>query len=49
MIGGSPGGHPIKFYTRRFGPEFNQPLALSVVSFSAIFNYVNVFSLFWNT
>ena len=49
VIGGSPGGHPIKFYTRRFGPEFNRPLTLSVVSFSAIFNYVNVFSLFWNT
>ena len=43
------GGTPIKFYKRRFGPEVNQPLTLSVVSFPAIFDYVNVFSLFWNT
>ena len=41
-----PVAHSIKFYTRRVRPEVDQPLTLSVVSFPAIFNYVNVFLCF---
>ena len=43
------GAQSIKFYTRRVCPEVDQPLTFFVVSFPAIFYYVNVFSLFWNT
>ena len=41
-----PGAHSIKFYTRRVRPEVDHPLTLSVVSFPAISNYVNVFLCF---